>query len=324
MNPKTAQFIEKAINIHGNVYDYSGVVYIRNSTKVKIKCPVHGTFEQRPNSHLQGAGCKTCGILRTVEKLSMSTEEFVTKCKVVHGTKYDYIHVEYVNINEFVSIICPTHGIFKQAARTHLVLKCGCPKCAHAVRLGLMSIRKTSVEDFIEQSNKIHNNKFNYELVDYQGAHKKIQIICPYHGTFTQTPNSHLCGYGCLACARLGVYDYRFFEKHPQYKSVPSILYLLKFTYPTEQFIKVGITSKDTTSRFKSSGTCNIETLHEYNTNLFTAFLLEQKFINLHKQLKIIPTALPQNVGGHSECFNVTYIDTLYSDFMKEINYDTK
>lgn len=56
----TEQFINEAKKFHGNKYDYSKVDYINNSTKVTIICPVHGEFEQRPRSHLEGYGCAKC------------------------------------------------------------------------------------------------------------------------------------------------------------------------------------------------------------------------------------------------------------------------
>jgi hypothetical protein len=61
----TNDFIEKVKNIHNNKYDYSLVNYINNKTKVKIVCPIHGMFEQIPGSHLNGSGCKKCGISMT-------------------------------------------------------------------------------------------------------------------------------------------------------------------------------------------------------------------------------------------------------------------
>ena len=41
-------------------YDYSQVVYVNMHTPVIIGCPIHGDFKQRPNSHMQGAGCPYC------------------------------------------------------------------------------------------------------------------------------------------------------------------------------------------------------------------------------------------------------------------------
>ena len=53
-------FITKSKQIHGDLYDYSQVNYINTSTKVSIVCPKHGIFEQTPNGHLRGQGCKKC------------------------------------------------------------------------------------------------------------------------------------------------------------------------------------------------------------------------------------------------------------------------
>lgn len=57
----TENFIKKARYIHGNKYDYSNVECKgSNKTKVRIICPVHGEFHQRPNDHLNGRGCPKC------------------------------------------------------------------------------------------------------------------------------------------------------------------------------------------------------------------------------------------------------------------------
>lgn len=53
-------FIRKAIEKHGEKYDYSKVVYTLNRGKVVIGCPVHGDFKQTPNDHLSGYGCQSC------------------------------------------------------------------------------------------------------------------------------------------------------------------------------------------------------------------------------------------------------------------------
>ena len=53
-----SKFIEEAVEKHGSTYDYSKVDYINAHTKIKIICPIHGEFEQRPHRHLQGDGCK--------------------------------------------------------------------------------------------------------------------------------------------------------------------------------------------------------------------------------------------------------------------------
>lgn len=56
------EFVEIANQKHKYKYDYSLVDYINNKTPVSIICPIHGTFVQRPDSHLQGKGCYYCGL----------------------------------------------------------------------------------------------------------------------------------------------------------------------------------------------------------------------------------------------------------------------
>lgn len=57
---KTEVFINKSNEIHNNLYCYVNTNYINNSEKVKILCKIHGEFEQTPNNHLLGKGCKLC------------------------------------------------------------------------------------------------------------------------------------------------------------------------------------------------------------------------------------------------------------------------
>jgi G:T-mismatch repair DNA endonuclease (very short patch repair protein) len=56
----TEEFIEKANKIHNNFYDYSKVNYTLSKDKVEIICPIHGSFFQNPNNHLEGKGCSSC------------------------------------------------------------------------------------------------------------------------------------------------------------------------------------------------------------------------------------------------------------------------
>lgn len=124
-----ADFIERATEIHGNKYDYSRVVYVKSSEKVKIVCPIHGEFEQTPNKHLAGQGCSQCGRVRT----KLGHDEFISRAKAVHGNRYDYSKVQYERVDKKVIIICPDHGEFLQTPRAHVVHQQNCPKCAAVV-----------------------------------------------------------------------------------------------------------------------------------------------------------------------------------------------
>ena len=59
---------------------------------------------------------------------------------------------------------------------------------------------KLTIEEFINKSNLIHKNKYDYSLIEYKDSKSKISIICKRHGVFNQTPNSHMSGKGCPEC----------------------------------------------------------------------------------------------------------------------------
>lgn len=185
------EFIEKAKKIHGNKYNYSKVEYIDAHTKVCIICPIHGEFWQMPYSHLNGNGCKKCGYDSSSKKVIKSREEFIFEAKNVHGNKYDYSMVKYINNHTKVCIICPIHGEFWQKPNDHLNGH-GCPSCSN--------VAKYTTESFVRKAKEIHGNKYDYSKAVYVNAHTKVCIICPIHGEFWQMPYCHLQGDGCRKC----------------------------------------------------------------------------------------------------------------------------
>lgn len=62
-------------------------------------------------------------------------------------------------------------------------------------------MKKLTTEEFINRSKKIHGNTYDYSLVDYQGSHKKVYLICQIHGEFDILPFNHLNNKrGCKKC----------------------------------------------------------------------------------------------------------------------------
>ena len=60
---------------------------------------------------------------------------------------------------------------------------------------------KLTVNEFIEESNIIHNFKYDYSKVEYINTNTKVCIICPEHGEFWQIPKTHKKGIGCSKCS---------------------------------------------------------------------------------------------------------------------------
>lgn len=190
-------FIEKAKEVHGNRYDYSKVNYVNAKTKVCIICPEHGEFNIIPNSHLKGCGCMKCSINKTHDFQRKTLEQFIKEAIEIHGDKYDYSKVNYVNNNTKVCIICPKHGEFWQTPNKHLSGQ-GCKQCANEKVSQMYSFTK---EEFIKKAKEIHGNKYDYSKVEYKGYDTEVCIICPIHGEFWQTPDSHLQGSNCRMCS---------------------------------------------------------------------------------------------------------------------------
>lgn len=176
----TEQFISEAEEIWKGKYDYSITEY-KGALK-KLKIIYEGViFEQVATSHLQGLSC---------EKL-LTKENFIRKSIKKHGKKYDYSLVKYVSGN--IPVLIGYKGVYYQQ-NPYNHLSGSCPE-----NIGL-SIRKTT-RKFIQESNLIHDFKYNYDKTDYIKNQIKVIITCPEHGDFTQTPLSHIQGCGCPHCS---------------------------------------------------------------------------------------------------------------------------
>lgn len=217
-------FQSKANEIHQAKYQYDQESYSKISAKVKIQCLEHGWFEQQADAHLnQRQGCPECGRNSQIEKRQLGIDTFLERAKNVHGTKYDYRQVHYVNQTKKVTIICPIHGAFNQEPQNHLTGS-ACPQCAI---IDQHKLQMKEVEDFVQDSIKTHGEKYDYSQVDYQGGKKMVKLICPKHGEFFQTPNNHQRGNGCPNCNSSKGEEQikRFLESH-------QIVFIQQHTFP--------------------------------------------------------------------------------------------
>lgn len=123
-------FIERALKVHNNFYNYEKVKYINNRTKVIIICPVHGEFSQTPTNHIEGQGCQRCGYENGAKKNTKTQEQFIKKASKIHNYKYDYIKTIYTHNKNKIIITCKKHGDFKQIAYQHTDGR-GCTKCGN-------------------------------------------------------------------------------------------------------------------------------------------------------------------------------------------------
>ena len=188
-------FIDKAKSIHGDRYDYLLINNVDENYKVEIICKEHGIFKQNIHNHINGQNCPKCAKFINLNiGTDLLTKKFIKNAKLIHDDKYDYSLVKYTKSNEKIKIICKEHGVFEQTPNNHLQ-KCGCIKCGY-IENGINGRNNNFIEDAI----KIHGNKYDYSMVEYNGNKNKIEIICKKHGIFKQKPCDHLQGIGCPKC----------------------------------------------------------------------------------------------------------------------------
>jgi predicted RNA-binding Zn-ribbon protein involved in translation (DUF1610 family) len=191
------EFKEKAKAKFGDKYRYIREYKEGTNTYVEYECPEHGIIRQTKHSHLKSKfGCKKCA--DESYRIYHSNEELIEACNKLHNGKYEYLEVDYTDLQKPMKIKCNVvdefgkHGIFYQKYSNHYCNKEGCPICGKTHGMTL--------ERFIKKANKVHNFKYTYNNAVYKDAHTKLLITCPEHGDFLQTPNDHLSGYGCPKC----------------------------------------------------------------------------------------------------------------------------
>lgn len=116
------QFIEKAIAKHGNRFDYTQVEYNGYDIPIKIRClKCNSDLTQTPDSHLHSNGCFTCSMKDIGDLYRSSKSEFVEKSINIHGNRYSYDRVDYINNTSKVIIKCNScNQYFTQVPTSHL------------------------------------------------------------------------------------------------------------------------------------------------------------------------------------------------------------
>ncbi len=148
--------------------------------KVTIVCPIHGEFKQRVEGHFN-CGCEKCA--RDADKLN--TQEFISRAIKIHGDRYDYSKVLYINNYTKVDILCRKHGLFQQLPYDHC-RGSGCPKCKikHGERLICLILENNNI--LYSREYKIEDSPYRYDfhITD-------TNILIEYDGQIHKNPPKH-------------------------------------------------------------------------------------------------------------------------------------
>lgn len=193
------EIIEKFIEIHGDKYNYSHVLYKNMKNKVIIVCLEHGEFEQSVPHHLKGSGCRKCAnqIINLNNGKQFSQEKFIEIAIAKEIPNLSFEKSVYKGKRENVIVTCSIHGDY--TTKAEIILKGnGCKKCASEK---LKIDRICTTEEFIEKAIEVHGTAYGYLKVDYKGSFNKVEIFCNKHQKyFNQNPSTHLKNSGCPLC----------------------------------------------------------------------------------------------------------------------------
>ena len=273
----TEDFISLANSLHSGRYSYPKTLYTRAKDKVVITCHLHGDFSQTADSHLQGHGCPLCGGSHIG-----SNPSFIQKAKKVHGDKYGYSRVNYVNSHTKVEIQCMSHGDFFLQAPTHHLSGKGCTKC--------VGKHRPSTEEFITKVKKVHGDVFDFTPTVYGKDNScKVVVVCKKHQcSFTKSAANLLKGQGCPRCSKMG------FKTNS-----PAILYYLRIK---GGFFKIGVTNNTVGVRYNNRDLALIEDSYVVEFKLgYDAYVIEQVLLSLYKDL--LYSGEPILTSGNTEIF---------------------
>lgn len=299
------QFIEKAREVHGDVYDYFKTVYKTMRKKIVITCNEHGDFEMLPGSHLnQKQGCRECKRYSRLDGRRLTTNKFVEAANKVHNNKYTYLKTIYTKSTDKVIITCKEHGDFEQNSSSHLQGS-GCKKCYKPKG----RYKKRSTKEFITKAKKIHGKRYNYSILTYTNSYTKVKIICQEHGEFEQLANNHLRGQGCIECAlECTGWTYSNWEKASEKSNnFDSFkVYIIKCWNENEEFYKIGKTYTTINKRFRRFKDKKLPYSYEvvkiFEGGAREMSELEKQLQKENKSNKYTPKI---KFGGMYECFKI-------------------
>lgn len=313
----TKEFIDKAIIVHKDAYDYTSSTYIGSKKPLEIHCNRCGnTFLQTPNDHLsKKAGCPTCAIATSQQKTRKSPNVFIEEATLTHSGKYTYTNTKYVNSHTKVTITCPTHGDFLQLPADHL-RGCGCPACkVVAIKDSLTD----STKEFIDKAFMKHGNIYDYSKVNYINSTTNVEISCTKCGTtFWQPPSNHLQSTkgGCPECKKVTIsinnshntWSYSGWEAAGKASDnfEGFSLYVIECSSKStgERFIKVGKTYRAVNQRFNNSTAMpyKFKVLTQVYHNAYAISTLETQIKDKLKAFSFTPS---KSFDGQYECFSI-------------------
>lgn len=170
LRPNLQTYVDICAAKYGPEYTVEAVgTYKTVRSILRLNCPHHGPSEKKAKKFLEGSfGCPGC----VNDSQRKTKEEFLSRCKEVHGDRYDYSHTVYEQANSPVKVICSQHGAFLITPSKHYSGR-GCPKCSIE---GRSPYNLTIVERNKEEFLKIASGVYFIKIFNTEDCYFKVGI----------------------------------------------------------------------------------------------------------------------------------------------------
>lgn len=183
-----ALFIQESKQTHGDNFNYDLVEYRNCKLSIQLQCNICKlVFDTTPDLHLnKKTGCPGCLPQKIRESLTLTTEEFIYRSKLIYKDMLDYDKVDYKHSHEYVILTCKKHGDFLQTPMGHFKGN-GCKYCNCRISLG-----QIMVYNFVSE---IYNNVILEDNVSYKSLQLDIlvpdkNLVIEYNGVYWHSINS--------------------------------------------------------------------------------------------------------------------------------------
>lgn len=209
--PNKGKFFEQARIKFGNLFNYDEINYKGLASPLTIKCLKHNhsftITEARHHLESEWGACPLCNTENRSginHPLSISKDEFIERCKLIHGENtYSYDLTNFTSLRSIIKISCSSHNrTWESSGSNHVSAKRGCILCGYE---SIGNILRKSLDVFIEQVRNIHGNDYTFQDFTYVNNSTDSFVTCKKHGNFPISPSLLLKGYGCPSCSSGGI-----------------------------------------------------------------------------------------------------------------------
>lgn len=197
------------------LYDFSQALYTGALNRITgIVCPAHGETSQYASQLRKGRVCPQCGHDRRGQNRRLTQTQAIAKAIALHNGFYSYEKAIYRIGHDKMTVTCPIHGDFEVLALNHIHGRGrGCSQCGAAKRGRRTDVagsaRRSAATKinkhaaiFLARAHDVHGPRYDYSKMVYKGQRTPLEIVCPDHGSFFQSPGHHIGRkHGCPDCS---------------------------------------------------------------------------------------------------------------------------